>query len=52
MTLLNNPAVAPYLPVIMLLAVLAIGVMIRYSGDQQPVAAPPPPPVHQHDTHQ
>jgi energy-converting hydrogenase Eha subunit F len=46
MTFLNNPAVLPWLPVIMLATVLIIGVLIRYSGENQEVPPAPPPPQH------
>ncbi len=49
MTLLNNPALIPFLPLIVLVVVLAIGFSLEGPGENQ--AVPPAPPPGQHDGH-
>ncbi len=50
MAFLTAPALAPWLPVILLVAILVVGVVIRASMGPEAGAPPPPPAVH-HDGH-
>ncbi len=49
MAFLTNPALLPFLPLIVLVVILLIGYSLRLSGEDKAVPPAPPPPPAGHD---